>query len=94
MGHREFNGLCNIAKSEITPRNWYPLMKQDHLVCFLGGSFLLGITEGGRKHIDWRTLDDKDHLDYLAGTGIIDSCTESYNTATYVDSRSSLPDIC
>ncbi|KAJ9113514.1 hypothetical protein QFC20_001865 [Naganishia adeliensis] len=74
---------------ELAPRrgpdgspNWYPLMKQDHLVCFLGGSFLLGITEGGRKHIDWRTLDDKDHLDYLAGTGIIDSCTESYNTAT------------
>jgi mannosyl-oligosaccharide alpha-1,2-mannosidase len=60
-------------------------MKQDHLVCFIGGSFLLGITEGGRKQINWKNLDDKDHLDYLAGTGIIDSCTESYNTATYVD---------
>ncbi|KAI5453329.1 mannosyl-oligosaccharide alpha-1,2-mannosidase [Naganishia albida] len=74
---------------ELAPRrgpdgspNWYPLMKQDHLVCFIGGSFLLGITEGGRKHINWKNLDDRDRLDYLAGTGIIDSCLESYNTAT------------
>lgn len=62
-------------------------MKQDHLVCFIGGSFLLGITEGGRKHINWKNLDDRDRLDYLAGTGIIDSCLESYNTATYVSRR-------
>lgn len=57
-------------------------MKQDHLVCFLGGSFLLGVTEGGRKHIDWKHLDEKDQLDYMAGTGIIDSCIETYQTAT------------
>lgn len=60
------------------------VMKQDHLVCFLGGSFLLGITEGGKKHTNWRNLDDDDALDYIAGTGIIDSCIETYQTATLV----------
>ena len=63
-------------------RKWYSVMKQDHLVCFLGGSFLLGITEGGRRHVDWEHLDEKDHLDYMAGTGIIDSCMQTYQTAT------------
>ncbi|KAJ9100530.1 hypothetical protein QFC21_003573 [Naganishia friedmannii] len=62
--------------------NWMTVMKQDHLVCFLGGSFLLGITEGGKKHTNWRKLNDTDALDYIAGTGIIDSCIETYQTAT------------
>ncbi|GHJ87270.1 hypothetical protein NliqN6_3672 [Naganishia liquefaciens] len=61
---------------------WYSIMKQDHLVCFLGGSFLLGITEGGRRHVDWEHLGERDHLDYMAGTGIIDSCMQTYQTAT------------
>ncbi|KAJ9108271.1 hypothetical protein QFC19_002519 [Naganishia cerealis] len=37
-----------------------------------------------RKHISWKKLDDQNTLDYIAGTGIIDSCLETYHTATLV----------
>lgn len=64
---------------------WISTNKQDHLVCFLGGSFLLGMYEGGRKMLDWSRVPEMEHrdkLDYIAGTGLIDSCVETYNTAT------------
>ncbi len=59
--------------------------KQDHLVCFLGGSFLLGLTEGGRKQVDWNALSRQEWEDYQAGVGIIGSCMASHQTATYVN---------
>jgi endoplasmic reticulum Man9GlcNAc2 1,2-alpha-mannosidase len=56
--------------------------KQDHLVCFLGGSFILGLTEGGRKQIDWNKLSREEWEDYQAGVGIIESCMAMHDTAT------------
>lgn len=56
--------------------------KQDHLVCFLGGSFLLGVTEGNNRDIDWAHMDEKDTEDFIVGRGIVETCVETYNTAT------------
>lgn len=58
--------------------------KQDHLVCFLGGSFLLGVTEGGRKEVDWANLSASDKEDAVVGKGIIESCMATHKTATCV----------
>ena len=52
--------------------------KQDHLVCFLGGSFLLGVTEGNRKEVDWKKLDSRDKVDMIVGKGIIEGCMRTY----------------
>lgn len=57
--------------------------KQDHLVCFLGGSLILGVTEGGRRQPDWYGPDPSDREDYEYGKGIIESCVRTYqDTAT------------
>ncbi|GFZ49357.1 Mannosyl-oligosaccharide 1,2-alpha-mannosidase [Saitozyma sp. JCM 24511] len=63
-------------------QTWQVIPKQDHLVCFLGGSFVLGVTEGGRREIDWEHLDDRDREDMVIGKGIIESCVKTYETAT------------
>ncbi|OXH31367.1 mannosyl-oligosaccharide alpha-1,2-mannosidase [Cryptococcus neoformans] len=61
---------------------WQIVPKQDHLVCFLGGSFLLGITEGGKRDLDWENMEEKDREDFLVGQGIIESCMKTHDTAT------------
>ncbi|KIR99692.1 mannosyl-oligosaccharide alpha-1,2-mannosidase [Cryptococcus deuterogattii 2001/935-1] len=61
---------------------WQVVPKQDHLVCFLGGSFLLGITEGGKRDVDWENMEEKDREDFLVGQGIIESCMKTHETAT------------
>ncbi|RSH81406.1 mannosyl-oligosaccharide alpha-1,2-mannosidase [Saitozyma podzolica] len=63
-------------------QTWQVVPKQDHLVCFLGGSFVLGVTEGGRREIDWEHLEDRDREDMVIGKGIIESCVKTYETAT------------
>jgi hypothetical protein len=59
-------------------RTWKVVPKQDHLVCFLGGSFLLGVTEGNRKEVDWKKLDTRDKVDMIVGKGIIEGCMRTY----------------
>lgn len=51
-------------------------------MCFLGGSFLLGITEGGRRQIDWTNLSERDQEDLVVGKGIVESCMRTHDTAT------------
>jgi hypothetical protein len=63
-------------------RTWQIVPKQDHLVCFLGGSFILGVTEGGRKEVKWDKLDERDMEDFVVGKGIIESCMKTHETAT------------
>ena len=65
-------------------RTWQVVPKQDHLVCFLGGSFLLGITEGGRRSVNWQKLDTRDAEDFNVGRGIIEACMKTHETATQV----------
>ncbi|EIW67442.1 hypothetical protein TREMEDRAFT_33664 [Tremella mesenterica DSM 1558] len=62
---------------------WKIVPKQDHLVCFLGGSFLLGVTEGGRRELNEETLVmPRDLEDVAVGTGIIEGCMKTHETAT------------
>ncbi|ODN95851.1 mannosyl-oligosaccharide alpha-1,2-mannosidase [Cryptococcus wingfieldii CBS 7118] len=63
-------------------QSWQVVPKQDHLVCFLGGSFLLGVTDGGKKEVDWEKLDKRDEEDFLIGQGIVESCMKTHETAT------------
>ncbi|ORY35384.1 glycoside hydrolase [Naematelia encephala] len=63
-------------------QTWQIIPKQDHLVCFLGGSFLLGITEGGRRVVDWSNLDQRDQDDLIIGQGIVESCMATHDTET------------
>lgn len=63
-------------------RTWQVIPKQDHLVCFLGGSFILGVTEGNRRDVDWKNLDERDLEDFMVGKGLVETCVETYNTAT------------
>jgi hypothetical protein len=67
---------------ECSFRTWQIVPKQDHLVCFLGGSFILGVTEGGRRQVQWDKLDERDMEDFLVGKGIIESCMATHETAT------------
>ncbi|OCF38271.1 mannosyl-oligosaccharide alpha-1,2-mannosidase [Kwoniella heveanensis CBS 569] len=88
IGQTKLSGL--IFTQELHParhprdqqQTWQIVPKQDHLVCFLGGSFILGVTEGGRKEVDWTQLDDRDMEDFVIGKGIIESCMKTHETAT------------
>ena len=62
----------------LTLRSWKVVPKQDHLVCFLGGSFLLGVTEGNRRQVDWKKLESRDKVDMVVGKGIIEGCMRTY----------------
>ncbi|WWC71716.1 uncharacterized protein I206_105674 [Kwoniella pini CBS 10737] len=63
-------------------QTWQVVPKQDHLVCFLGGSFILGITEGGNREVDWKHLDEREMEDFVVGKGIVESCMSTHETAT------------
>ncbi|KAL7423492.1 mannosyl-oligosaccharide alpha-1,2-mannosidase [Cryptotrichosporon argae] len=63
-------------------QTWQVVPKQDHLVCFLGGSLILGVTEGGRRAVDWHNLDARDMEDFVVGKGIVESCVRTHDTAT------------
>lgn len=58
--------------------------KQDHLVCFLGGSLMLGATDGGRADVPPRleTLDARAKRDWKAGEELIRTCMETHKTKT------------
>ena len=65
-------------------RTWQIVPKQDHLVCFLGGSFILGVSEGGRRKVNWSELETRDMEDFVVGKGIIEGCMKTHETATFV----------
>ncbi|KAI8068166.1 glycoside hydrolase [Gilbertella persicaria] len=80
--HSYPNKLTYIAElmDSSRPSEIHP--KMDHLVCFMGGSFMLGVTEGSFiEELD--PLDKKDSEDYLLAQEITRTCYEMYNmTAT------------
>lgn len=76
------NNLMYIAEiiDSAYPTNKHP--KMDHLVCFMGGSFVLGVTEGASIY-ELDPLDKKDGEDFHMGQEITRTCYEMYNmTAT------------
>ncbi|WWD18947.1 hypothetical protein CI109_103403 [Kwoniella shandongensis] len=88
IGQSKTSGL--IFTQELHParhpkdqsQTWQVVPKQDHLVCFLGGSFILGVTEGGKREVDWTKLEEKDMEDFIVGKGIVESCMKTHDTAT------------
>jgi len=62
---------------------WRKLAKQDHLVCFIGGLFLLGATEGkGPIPPDITTFGENELRDWRNGIGMIKGCMETHRTLT------------
>ncbi|KAG8892012.1 mannosyl-oligosaccharide alpha-1,2-mannosidase [Tulasnella sp. 403] len=63
---------------------WRVTPKQDHLVCFLGGSLLLGATEA-RESIPPNTKKlprQHDARDWNSGIELIDTCVDTHRTET------------
>jgi hypothetical protein len=76
------NHMMYIAEllDSAKPRSIHP--KMDHLVCFMGGSFVLGVTEGASIH-ELDPLDAKDGEDFRLGQELTKTCYQMYNsTAT------------
>ncbi|PPR02348.1 hypothetical protein CVT24_011692 [Panaeolus cyanescens] len=84
-----------IYTSEIIPENgpnnelqWRLTPKQDHLVCFLGGSLMLGAVRTGAKtsHVSIppkpEELTEKGHRDWKTGVELIQTCMHTHDTAT------------
>ncbi|KAK4048589.1 mannosyl-oligosaccharide alpha-1,2-mannosidase [Microbotryomycetes sp. JL221] len=81
-----------LYTSELHPRRgpkdgqlyFQDVPKQDHLVCFLGGLLLLGVTEGHWSHpLNEALFNDVQTDDFFAGKGLIRGCMDTYlSTAT------------
>ncbi|KAH6903440.1 mannosidase [Coprinopsis sp. MPI-PUGE-AT-0042] len=56
---------------------WTSSPKQDHLVCFLGGSLMLGAVTTGAK-----TRTEVGTRDWLTGRALIETCMDTYNSST------------
>ena len=69
---------------------WRVSPKQDHLVCFLGGSLMLGATTTGTKSPvsvppDLTQLSEDAQADWKLGEALIETCVDTYTaSATYV----------
>ncbi|KAB5591258.1 Transcriptional adapter 2 [Ceratobasidium theobromae] len=82
------NGLTYIAELEPTwssriHEKWRASPKQDHLVCFLGGSLMLGVTEGrslNRKEIE--NLSKEEQRDWKLGEELTRTCMDTHKTKT------------
>jgi hypothetical protein len=64
--------------------------KQDHLVCFLGGSLMIGAVTTG-SFVDNVSIPPRDSeltdvgkRDWLTGYELIETCMDTYDSATYV----------
>jgi endoplasmic reticulum Man9GlcNAc2 1,2-alpha-mannosidase len=84
---REFvtSGLVAWGQPE-----WTSSPKQDHLVCFLGGSLMLGAvtTEAKTAHVSLpphpSELTEVGTRDWLTGRALIETCMDTYNSSTCV----------
>ncbi|KAG9006461.1 mannosyl-oligosaccharide alpha-1,2-mannosidase [Tulasnella sp. JGI-2019a] len=71
------------AEYDIT--KWHVEHKQDHLVCFLGGSLMLGATESrGPVPPKLRDLTRSAIRDWNSGRDLIETCMATHETATLV----------
>lgn len=70
-------------------RNWRLVPKQDHLVCFLGGSLMLGATTAGalvnRVSVPPfpHELSEQGKRDWLTGVELVKTCMATHDTHTY-----------
>ncbi|KAF8195091.1 glycoside hydrolase [Pholiota molesta] len=67
---------------------WRLTPKQDHLVCFLGGSLMLGATRTGalKQHVSVpprpEELSEKGKRDWQTGVELVKTCMNTHDTAT------------
>ncbi|KAF8907715.1 glycoside hydrolase family 47 protein [Gymnopilus junonius] len=95
--HRGLNkGLVYTAEVHPDPQQrqadgqmaWRLMAKQDHLVCFLGGSLMLGATTTGLAGISVSVpplpseLTETGQKDWQLGYELIETCMDTHNTAT------------
>ncbi|KAI9286202.1 glycoside hydrolase [Umbelopsis sp. AD052] len=77
----EFLFLGELPQGKNSPDHISP--KMDHLVCFMGGSFALGATEGPSLKVSKRPMSSQDLEDIRLGEELTRTCYEMYNsTAT------------
>ncbi|KAJ7447544.1 glycoside hydrolase family 47 protein [Mycena galericulata] len=68
--------------------SWVRALKQDHLVCFLGGSLMLGATTAGAvtQHVSVPPLPEElspvGQRDWATGVALIETCVDTYRTAS------------
>lgn len=65
------------------PGTYQFVPKQDHLACFLGGSLMLGVTEGQPIETREKEMDEDQTEDWEIGKELIKTCVDTYEkTAT------------
>ncbi|WAQ87626.1 hypothetical protein PtA15_8A531 [Puccinia triticina] len=76
-------GMVYVGELHPSGKSYTFAPKQDHLVCFLGGLLLLGVTEGDRtlKDRDVMALRDPEQEDWMLGKELIKSCVNTYELA-------------
>lgn len=90
------NQMCGVLRRPMwcfdihLRRSWVRSLKQDHLVCFLGGSLMLGATTAGAIAQPVSVPPTPEELspvgqrDWTTGVNLIETCVDTYRTATYV----------
>lgn len=83
-----------------SPSSWRLTPKQDHLVCFFGGSLLLGATTAGALVHPVsippkpEELSEAGKRDWKTGINLIKTCMDTHSTATYVAHFQTFKDDC
>jgi hypothetical protein len=88
---------CTYSMTFLFPRtesvsisSWRLTPKQDHLVCFLGGSLMLGATRTGTLVHPASVppqvgeLSETGKRDWKTGVELVKTCMDTHDTATYV----------
>ncbi|KNZ56385.1 hypothetical protein VP01_2416g6 [Puccinia sorghi] len=77
-------GMVYVGELHPSRSSYHFVPKQDHLVCFLGGLLLLGVTEGERtlKDSDLTSFPDSIQEDWLLGKELIKSCVDTYKQSS------------
>jgi hypothetical protein len=84
-------GLSLDPCNDFLDSGWRLIPKQDHLVCFLGGSLMLGATTSGAlvDHVSVPPLpfelSAQGQRDWLTGVELIKTCMATHDTQTYVN---------
>jgi endoplasmic reticulum Man9GlcNAc2 1,2-alpha-mannosidase len=76
-----------FSRSEFTSiSSWKLIPKQDHLVCFLGGSLMLGAVASATVPVSIPPRSDElpDHAkrDWKTGVELVETCVRTYDTQT------------
>ncbi|KAI9604596.1 hypothetical protein KEM48_002349 [Puccinia striiformis f. sp. tritici PST-130] len=78
-------GLVYVGELHPSRSSYKFVPKQDHLVCFLGGLLMLGVTEGERALLSMNEvlkLSESAQEDWLLGKELIKTCVNTYELST------------